>query len=157
MAPFCSRIILIALLLFTIKITSATAQDINIKNTGGLKVESVKGKTIILSFNMTVENLSSKSIGVKIKKGKVYRDGEYAGTFRLLRKLKLKKKGDNNLKVEVEVTLDQDIDLMKEGLAVLTGKKTELQATGLVKATWFIFWKKFPFDMKENVSMQGLF
>lgn len=148
-------LLIVSLLIFAGQTVSA--QNLNIKKPEGLKIESIKGKTVILSFNTTVENVSTKGVGVTIKKGKLYKDGKYAGSFKLLRKIKLKNKGDNMLKVEVKVTLEEDVDLMKEGLAVLMGKKTELHATGMFKATWFIFWKRFPFEMKENVSMNGMF
>jgi hypothetical protein len=41
-------------------------------------------------------------------------------------------------------------------LQVLLKKPIDLKLTGTFKATWLIFWKKYPFEVQEKVSLKGL-
>ncbi|MBX9853625.1 MAG: hypothetical protein K2X86_17920 [Cytophagaceae bacterium] len=132
------------------------AQDISIDKTGGFRIEKLEGKELIISFTTMVKNLTSKSIGVTIKKGQLYKDGEFYGTFKLLDKIRIRKNSNKNIDVKVKVMLNKEINLAAEGLKALQGKGLELQIKGKFKATWLIFWKNYPFEFKEKISLKGL-
>lgn len=134
---------------------SAYAQDMSIKNLQGLKVEKIQGKELTLSFNTSFDNPSGTSFGVNIKKGKIYKDGEYIGSYKLADKLRVKNKGVEKYRVKVIVLLDKQPNLLKEGLSMLTGSRPEIQVTGVFKATKFLYWKRFPFEFKEKVSLSN--
>lgn len=137
------------------------SQNLDFKKPSNFEIEKFDGKTLIFSFKMTVENANSKGFGVTIKRGKVYKDGEYVGTFKLLKKIKLKKKPKENLFVRGKIEFEKEIDLKKEGKKglknLLSGKsggnQSQLKLTGIIKATWFIFWKKFPFEYETSMNL----
>ncbi|MFN6946881.1 MAG: hypothetical protein ACK4ND_18190 [Cytophagaceae bacterium] len=144
--------LILALFLFSL---SASAQNMDLKNIRGLKVEKLDGNELTLKFNTSIDNTSGTSFGVKIKKGKIYKNGEYLGTFRLIDKIKIKEPGVQNVEVRVLVIMENKPNLLKEGLSMLTGNHPEVHVTGVFKATKFIFSKKYPFEIKEKVSMKS--
>lgn len=127
------------------------SQDIAIDQIKGLRIEKVEGKELILAFTVSVRNPASRTFGVKIKKGKVYRNGDYMGKVGLVKKIRVRGGMNENLEVKLKVALEKELNLLEEGMRALSGGSLELRATGAFKATWFIFGKKFPFDYKERV------
>ncbi len=147
---------LLALLFFYLTIQLGHSQNIQLGDVQNFKVGNIKDNEMTITFTTTIENMSSKGVGVKIKKGKFYKNDEYYGKFKMPKKLKLKKKGENNLNVTLKITLEKDMNIMKEGLKALSGGPMELKITGMLKATWFIFWKRYPFEYSDKLKLKGL-
>ena len=141
---------------FFLSVFSSYSQKIQLGDIKNFKVGKIKGNEMTISFTTTIENMSSKGVGVKIKKGKFFKNDEYYGKFKMPKKLKLKKKGKNNLDVTLKIALEKDMDIMKEGLQALSGGPMELKITGTLKATWFIFWKRYPFEYSDKLKLKGL-
>lgn len=136
---------------------SVSAQDISINDQlKGFGIEKVEGKELIINIKMEVENPSGKKVGVTIKKGQLFKDGEFYGTYKVLEKVKLHRITKETVDIRLKVQLEKDLKVLEEGLMVLMGKTIKFKVTGVVKATWFIFWKKYPFDYEEKLSVKNL-
>lgn len=135
--------------------SSLIAQDISVAEIKNFSLEKMDGRELLISFKTRVENPSNKRIGVVIKKGLLYKDGECYGSFKMTKKIKLNKVKEEVITVPIKVTLQKDINAVEEGLQMLLGKQMEIKITGKLKATWFIFWKKYPFEHQEKLSMKS--
>lgn len=136
---------------------STSAQDISLLQVKEMGVQKLEGKELILNFKTIIHNPTGKRIGINIKKGKLFKDSEYMGSVKLLKKVKLGKHPEETVDLQVKVSLEKDLKLLEEGLMMMMGKRTELRVAGKLKATWFIFWKRYPFDYKENLSLNNMF
>lgn len=143
------------ILVFSLFSLSASAQNVSIKNFQNMKVEKIQGKELTLSFNTSFDNISGKSFGLNIKRGEIFKNGEYMGSYKLAKKIRIKNPGTQKINIKVVVLLDKKPNLIKEGLSMLTGSQPEIRVSGVFKATKFIFWKKYPFEFKEKVSMNN--
>jgi len=145
----------LAFIILSCLLSQATAQDISILEIKNISLEKMDGRELHLSFKTKFKNPSNKRIGVIIKKGLLFKDGECYGSFKMTEKIKLNKTKEEVIIVPIKVTLQKEIDAVQEGLQMLMGKSTEIKITGKLKATWFIFWKKYPFDYQEKLSMKS--
>lgn len=131
------------------------AQDVSIKGVVSFGIEKMEKKEITLRIVLAIENQTNHGAGVKIKNGYFYKDGERYGSFTLMNKVRVKKKSNENVPVLLKVKLEKEIQLLQEGLNMLFGKSPEIMVSGVLKATNFIFSKKYPFNYKQELSFNN--
>jgi hypothetical protein len=117
------------------------------------QIEKMEGKNLTIRFNAELENPFKKNLGVTVKKGKIFKDGQYFGRFYLPKKIKLRRKSSGKHEVIAHVVLEKEFNLLEEGMVMmLSGRKIDLKISGKLKATWLIFWKRFPFEYQQKIS-----
>jgi hypothetical protein len=142
-------------LLLWVSCTFVHAQNSLIDQIKNFQIEKLEGKELIVSFTTSIDTLPTKTVGLKIKKGKLFKNGEYYGSFKLVDKIRISNKLNKDLRVRIRIVLEKELNVMEEGLKALLGSPLELEMTGNFNATWFVFWKKYPFDFKEKVSLKS--
>jgi hypothetical protein len=75
------------------------------------------------------------------------------GSFQFPQKIKLHKKMKENIQLKVKVNLEKPINLLQEGLAIFSGHQPEVKVSGKFKVSWIIFYKRFPFEYQEKISL----
>lgn len=148
--------LLIGSLLFAIE-KSVYGQSIQLKNIHDFQIKQIKNRKITIAFTADIENTSRRTIKASIKRGKLYKNDEYIGSFRFLEKVTIPRNASEKLPVLVVVEAENRLNLVKDGLAMLFGNSVTLSATGFVKGRWLVFSKKVPFEIKEQVALKDLF
>ena len=152
--------ILFAIVLIVSGLSQLKAQQkgVTYGKPSSFKIEEFDGSEMIVNFKMTIANTTSKGFGVTIKRGKVFRDGKHVGDYKLLRKIKIRKKQSDNFQFRLKVTFMEPVKLDMNNLNKLIGNggSSEFKFTGTLKATWFIIWKRWPFEFTQNVSTASL-
>jgi LEA14-like dessication related protein len=134
-------------------VKSSSAQTIQPNQIKAIQIEKIQGKEIILGLTVYFENPTNKNLSVAIKKGKLYKDGVYMGSFQFPQKIKLHKKMKEDIQLKVKVNLEKPINLLQEGLAIFSGHQPEVKVSGKFKVSWIIFYKRFPFEYQEKISL----
>lgn len=138
-------------------VQSAFGQNISYEKINNFQIEKMEGKNLTIRFNAELENPSKKRVGITVKKGKIFKDGVYYGRFFLPSKIKLAGKSNGRQEVVAQVVLEKEFNILEEGLTMmLSGRKIDLKISGKLKATWFVFWKKIPFEYQEKISPKDL-
>jgi hypothetical protein len=134
-----------------------SGQNISYDKIKDFQIENMEGKNLTIRFNAELENPFKKRLGITVKKGQIFKDGQYYGHFYLPKKIKLMKKSTGQHEVVAHVILEKDFNLLEEGMVMMfSGRKIELKISGNLKATWFIFWKRFPFEYQQKISLKDL-
>jgi len=140
------------LLLVINSIKFSSAQSIQPNQIKDIQIEKIQGKEIILGLTVYFENPTNKNLSVAIKKGKLYKDEVYMGSFKFPKKIKLRKKMKEDIQLKVKVDLEKPINFLQEGLAIFSGHQPEVMISGKFKVTWIVFYKRFPFEYKEKIA-----
>ena len=132
-------------------------QSIQLKNISDFQIKQIKNRKITIAFTADIENTSRRTIKASIKKGKLYKNDEYIGSFRFLEKVTIPRNSSEKLPVLVVVEAENRLHLVKDGLSMLFGNSVTLSASGFVKGSWLVFSRKVPFEIKEQVALKDLF
>ena len=142
-----SYIFALALLFASCKIF--TFDNPELRGKEEIKVSKINGKTI--EFTATAKIYNPNWYGIKVKPSELdlYVEGEYMGKVHLDKKIKLKRKKENDIQATFTATLE-DCALFK-ALKFATKKEIKVRLKGRIKGGVFIFSKKFEFDETKTV------
>ncbi len=132
------------------------SQSIQLKNISDFKIKQIKNRKITIAFTADIENTSKRTIKASIKKGKLYKNEEYIGSFRFLETVTIPRGSSDKLPVLVVVEAENRLNILKDGISMLLGNSVTLSANGFVKGRWLVFSKKVPFEIKEQISLKDL-
>ena len=132
------------------------SQSIQLKNISDFKIKQIKNRKITIAFTADIENTSKRTIKASIKKGKLYKNEEYIGSFRFLETVTIPRGSSDKLPVLVVVEAENRLNILKDGISMLLGNSITLSANGFVKGRWLVFSKKVPFEIKEQISLKDL-
>jgi hypothetical protein len=146
-------LLLLNIIFLTISFNT-NAQDIKINGIDNFRLKGINGNEVTIGFTANIQNSTSRTIKVGIKKGQLFKNDKLAGTFELSEKIKIKKKSEQQIPIVVVVKTEKGLNLLTDGLSLMMGGSVKLKAAGVVKGTWLIFSKKYPFEVQENLSLR---
>lgn len=114
-----------------------------------IKISKINGKSIEFTAAATVYNPNWYGVKVKPSELELYVEGDYMGTVQLNRKVKLKRKKENDLEATFTATLEDGV-LMK-AMKFAAKKEIKVRLKGKIKGGVFIFSKKFDFDETKTI------
>ena len=132
------------------------AQDIKINGIDNFRIKGINGNEVTIGFTANIQNTSKRTIKVGIKKGQLFKNDKLAGSFELSEKIKIMKNSEQQIPIVVVVKTEKGLNLLNDGLSLMMGGSVKLKAAGIVKGTWLIFSKKYPFEVQENLSLRDL-
>lgn len=118
------------------------------------KIQERDGQTIKFVAGAKVYNGNWFGIKVKPSDLELYVDGDYMGTVRLDKKVKLKRKKETDVSAPFTATLEDGAMMKALGLAMKGSVDVRLK--GKLKAGVFIFSKKIDFDETKKIDASKL-
>ncbi len=114
-----------------------------------IKISKINGRTIEFTAAATVYNPNWYGIKVKPSELDLYVEGDFMGTVKLDKKVKLKRKKDTDLQATFTATLEDGV--LMNAMKFVTKKEIKVRLKGKIKGGVFIFFKKFDFDETKTV------
>ncbi len=144
-----------ALLAILFLFSSCLSYDqIDLKKVNNLQVNEFTREKMVVTFNVRLHNPNGYKI--KIVKGDLdlFIGGTEAGKARLSKKVKLKKRSEEDYDIIVEADLkDLGKALLNSSLTIALTRSAPVKIKGWIKGRVFVFGKKFRVEFKENVDL----
>lgn len=117
---------------------------------GGYNLTEMNGNTIKVNLDGVIDNPNWYAIKVKNATVDLIVEDKKIGEININEKIKMKRKKESNIVVPLTIELAQGAMFNLVGWAIRDS--INLQFKGSVKAGTFFFYKKFPVDLKKNIS-----
>lgn len=121
---------------------------------GGYKLIEMNGNTIKVNLDGVIDNPNWYAIKVKNATVDLIVEDKKIGEIKINEKIKMKRKKESNIVVPLTIELAQGAMFNLVGWAIRDS--INLQFKGAVKAGTFFFYKKFPIDLKKNISPKNI-
>lgn len=132
-------------------LNSCKIQEIKISNPENLKVEELNLKNVKLKMDLPIKNENNFSFTVKKLDLDLYVNGRNVGKLKQTKKIIIKKKCDNVYPVHFEISTKEALNNVLFLYGELQKRNPELNATGTVKVSKFVFSKKIKVNQNQNL------
>ncbi len=120
----------------------------------GYKLNEMNANNIKVNLDVVIDNPNWYAIKVKNAAVDLFVEDNKLGEIKINEKIKMKRKKESKIAVPLTLELEQGAMIKMVGWAVRDS--INLQFRGYVKAGTFFFYKKFPVDLKKNISTKNI-
>lgn len=120
----------------------------------GYKLNEMNANNIKVNLDVVIDNPNWYAIKVKNAAVDLFVEDNKLGEIKINEKIKMKRKKESKIAVPLTLELAQGAMIKMVGWAVRDS--INLQFRGYVKAGTFFFYKKFPVDLKKNISTKNI-
>jgi LEA14-like dessication related protein len=147
------RRIILGLLFISLLSSCVSYKEIEYRSIEGVGIEKLDGENVHIAINVKVFNPNSYTIKVKDADLKAAFNGKDLGEVKLMNTIKLDANSETVQKVVCQVSGKKILSLVP--MALLSGR-SKLTLKGDLKAKVFLFSKKFPVDITENIDLSEI-
>lgn len=140
--------------LAAVSLTSCTFQEVAVSDIRSVEFSEFSQKKLAISASVKVNNPNNFDISVTDSDVALYLAGKYTGQAKIVENLKIPANFDDYIPVKIEADMSQAGNaLLPVIMSGLLKKSVFVKAEGYVKARHFLFSKKIPLEIAEEVRL----
>ncbi len=144
---------ILSFLLFASTLTGClTYEEVDIQGIEKYKIDKIQKDKVYMLFDVKIHNPNGYAINVKTSQLDLTMNGNYMGTCEIDGRLKIKPKRTEVYTVPVVCTTQNTLSAgLFAAIQLFSGKKTEFNIKGKIKARTSVFNRRFDVDITESL------
>ncbi|MFM2196108.1 MAG: hypothetical protein RL092_1708 [Bacteroidota bacterium] len=149
-----SRFIFRGVMLLFILIFSGCSiyEDVKVGKLNSVDISSIKGNQVNATLNFQIENPNPYAITLFESDVLLKIDGIPAGTIMLLEPVKISKKSNTTIPIQVTTEMNELESILGNAMALMFKPEIRIEAGGYVKAKGLGFVKNVPVQFEKRIS-----